>query len=171
MTGRSSKKDVLAAAVLAFFAYRMLVDQRVPILTFVDMLTHEVGRIISYPMPPVVTAIAGSVVQVAVPLVLAIYMFNRDDAGAAVCLGWTATNLLDVARYMAQSPPQQLPLFGGGNTDWSFFFAQTHTTASAHDIEGAVRLVAWIVLGCGAVVLAYAYARETAADRTATASS
>jgi hypothetical protein len=126
------------------------------------MLTHEVGRIATYPFPPVVIAIAGSVFQVAVPLVLAAYMFNRDDAGAAVCLGWTATNLLDVGRYMAQSPPQQLPLLGGGNNDWALFFTQTHTTASAHDIEGVVRLLAWIVLGCGVALLARAYVRDTA---------
>jgi hypothetical protein len=53
----------------------------VPLLGLVDLGFHELGHLLTYLFPDVVTAIMGSVVQAAVPLGLALLF-----AGFAVCL-------------------------------------------------------------------------------------
>lgn len=156
ITGRSRKKDVAIAIALVFFALRMSADARVPLLSLVDLGFHYLGHLVTYPLPPVVTAAAGSLFQVAVPFALAVYFFVRDEAGAALCLGWSATNALDVARYMADAPYQRLPLFGG-KQDWTFVFGRLHLLGTSQEIAGFVRSGAWLMLAAAVVILARPY--------------
>lgn len=150
------------AAGLAFFALRMAVDQRVPFLDLVDLGFHELGHLVTFPLPSVITAAAGSFFQIAVPFGLAAYFFIRDEAGSALCLGWAATNCLDVARYMADAPYQRLPLLGGGLHDWAFVFGELHLMAHSQQIADATRAIGWLMLAGAAVLLAWRYVFVTA---------
>jgi hypothetical protein len=100
---------------------------RVPLLSGVDLGFHELGHLVCYvldaflPWPRIVTAAAGSGFQVGVPLGLAVYFLalRRDRTGGAVCLAWSATAALDVARYVADAPAERLALLGGEH-DWAY---------------------------------------------------
>lgn len=170
ITGRSPKKDAAVGAALLLFLVRMLADARVPFLSLVDLGFHELGHLVTYPLPPVITAAAGSFFQIAVPFGLAAYFFIRDEAATALCLGWSATNALDVARYMADAPYERLPLLGGGMHDWAYVFGHLNLMARSQEIADFVRLAGWLMFIVATVILAWPYlkvVREKPSARTA----
>jgi hypothetical protein len=71
-------------------AYPFLLGKLVPLLGLVDLGFHELGHLLTYPLPDVVTAIAGSAMQVLVPLGLATYFVirGRDLLATGLCLAW-----------------------------------------------------------------------------------
>ena len=83
---------------------------------------HELGHLLAGLMPAMFMFLAGSVLQVAVPLGLAAYfLFRRKEwASAGFCLAWAGTSARDVAVYVADAPVQALPLIGGGTHDWAY---------------------------------------------------
>jgi hypothetical protein len=124
--------------------------ERVPLLGLVDLGFHELGHLICYLLPvgELVTAAAGSFVQVAVPLGLAVYFLalRRDRVGGAACLAWAATSALDASRYIADAPYERLPLIGGEH-DWAFFFSAEVIDAMhrAGSVAAAVSTLAWVL--------------------------
>ena len=50
----------------------------VPLLALVDLGFHELGHLVAAPLPDLATALAGSVMQVAVPTGLAAYFLVRQ---------------------------------------------------------------------------------------------
>ena len=101
---------------------------------------HELGHLLTYPLPDLWTAAMGSIAQIAVPLGLAAYFLwrRRDAASAAVCLAWAGTSAADVAVYVADAPVQQLQLIGGEH-DWAFVLGRLDLLASAGSIAAIVR--------------------------------
>jgi hypothetical protein len=151
-TERSAAKDVAVAISLAGLVIAMIADTRVPLLAYVDLGFHELGHLLTYPLPDLLTAMAGSFVQVAVPLGLAAYFFlRRDHAGSALCLGWAATSAYDVARYVADAPYERLELLGGDH-DWAFVLFELNATESAGAYAAVTRVFAWVVM-LGAIAL------------------
>jgi hypothetical protein len=97
-------------------------SERVPLLSLVDLGFHELGHLLTYPLPwDAVTAAMGTVAQIGVPAGLAVYFawIRRDAIGAAVCLAWAATAARDASVYIADAPTQALELIGGEH-DWAF---------------------------------------------------
>jgi len=94
---------------------------RIPVLTYVNLGIHEAGHMLTYSWSDVRTAMMGSIAQVAIPLLLAVYFFVRrgDWVGAAVCLVWASTSAIEVAAYVADAPKQKLELIGDTH-DWAF---------------------------------------------------
>jgi hypothetical protein len=110
-----------ACAVLGFFTF--VREARVPLLSLVDLGFHELGHLVMYvfPINQVLTAAMGSIMQVAVPIGLAVYFGwrRRDRLAMAVCLAWAATNFRDASVYIADAPYEQLELIGGEH-DWAY---------------------------------------------------
>src|SRR5213592_3143928 len=76
-----------ACLVLGWFAF--VRSRNVPLLSLVDLGFHELGHLLTYWLPDVVTAMMGSINQVLVPLGLATYfLFRRDRLAGALCLAW-----------------------------------------------------------------------------------
>ena len=98
--------------LLGFFAF--VRDTRVPLLGLVDLGFHELGHLVTYVLPDVVTAAMGSVTQVLVPAGLAAYFLfvRRDLLGGGLCLAWAATSAQDASVYIADAPFQRLRLIG-----------------------------------------------------------
>ncbi len=94
---------------------------RIPVLTYVNLGLHEAGHMLTYSWSEVTTAMMGSILQVVVPVLLALYFFFRrgDWVGAGVCLVWAATSGLEVAAYVADAPKQELDLIGDRH-DWAY---------------------------------------------------
>jgi hypothetical protein len=127
-------------------------DVRVPLLGLVDLGFHELGHLLTYPFPDVVTAAMGSIAQVAVPLGLAAYfgVLRGDGVGAAVCLGWAGTSARDAAVYVADAPFQRLELIGGEH-DWAFVLGPEHLDAldAAGTIASVIRVAGTLLLLAG----------------------
>jgi hypothetical protein len=111
-----------AAVALAIGMVAFGFEQPVPALDLFDLGMHELGHLLAALMPDMFMFLAGSVLQVAVPLGLAAYfLFRRKEwASAGFCLAWAGTSARDVAVYVADAPVQALPLIGGGTHDWAY---------------------------------------------------
>ena len=94
---------------------------RIPILTYANLGIHELGHLLTYGFSDLVMAMMGSILQVAAPLLFAVYFFvcRGDWAGAGLCLAWAATSSLEVAAYVADAPARDLVLIGGMH-DWAY---------------------------------------------------
>jgi hypothetical protein len=97
-------------------------NERVPVLTYVNVGMHHAGHMFTYSASELFTTMAGSVAQVAVPLLIALYfLFRRGDwIGAGVCLVWAATSAAEVSLFVADAPTQKLELIGDEQHDWAF---------------------------------------------------
>lgn len=149
------------AACAALVWTGLISGSRVPALALVDLGFHELGHLVAAPLPDLITALAGSVSQIAVPVGLAAYFLfaQRDLLGVGLCLTWAGTSARNVAVYVADAPHQALPLIGGQH-DWGFILAGSLDLAPA--IAGFVTFVAWGLALAGMGVCALGLARATA---------
>lgn len=124
---------------------------RVPLLGLVDLGFHELGHLLTYPFPEPVTAIMGSVAQIAVPLGVALYflLLRQDRLAGGLCLAWAATSAQNVSVYIADAPTQALPLLGDGIHDWAFVLGRVHALGSAATIAGGVKAFGFALLFAG----------------------
>ena len=137
----------VASCVLGWFAFVRGVN--VPVLSLADLGFHELGHLLTYVFPDLVTAMMGSITQVAVPWALAAYFFvgRRDMLGGTFCLAWAGTSAQNASVYIADAPYESLQLIGGSH-DWAFTlgadgFDVLHRAA---DIAAAVRAVGLVML-------------------------
>jgi hypothetical protein len=144
---------VIGCAALGFFPF--VQNRRVPLLGGVDLGFHELGHMLTYPLPDVVTAVMGSVFQVAVPLGLSAYFWfrRRDLPGTGLCLAWAGASAVDVSVYIADAPFQRLQLIGGYH-DWAFLLGPTafDNLDGAAGIAGAVKLLGALFVLAGIAV-------------------
>jgi hypothetical protein len=114
---------VMTCALALWWAFAL--GERVPLLWGVDLGFHELGHLLAAWMPTVLTALAGSATQVAVPLGLAAYfgLLRRQPLSASLMLAWAGTSAQNVSVYVADAPTQYLPLLGGGRYDWAYILA------------------------------------------------
>jgi hypothetical protein len=140
---------VVACAVIGYFPY--VQQRRVPLLGGVDLGFHELGHMLTYVFPDVITAIMGSVFQVVIPLGLAAYfgLRRRDLLAAGLCLAWAGTSAADVSVYIADGPFQRLPLIGGSH-DWAFLLGP----AAFDNLDGAAAIAGAVKVFGGLLVLA-----------------
>jgi hypothetical protein len=122
---------------MGFFPF--VQQRRVPLLGGVDLGFHELGHMLTYVFPDVISALMGSVFQVAVPLGLAAYfgLRRRDFLAAGLCLAWAGTSAVDVSVYVADAPFQRLPLIGGSH-DWAYLLGP----AAFDNMDGAASIAA-----------------------------
>jgi hypothetical protein len=127
-------------------------DDRIPLLTYVNLGFHELGHLIFYLVPfvgTVVTASAGSALQCLVPLGLGVYFlaWPRDRLAGAACFAWAATNFQEASVYIADAPYEELQLIGGEH-DWATVLGPEHLNRLQD--AGSIALT---VRGIGAVIL------------------
>jgi hypothetical protein len=147
----------VAAALAAAVGWRAFIAGReVPILDQFDLGIHELGHLLTAFFPTMVMFIAGSFLQVAVPLGLAWYFgsMQRDAAGGGFCLAWAGASMWDVSVYIADAPIQALPLIGGGQHDWAYLLGPRGWDAIhlADEIAGFVEYSGAVLVGAGIVV-------------------
>jgi hypothetical protein len=139
----------LVCLVFGWFAF--VRGTGVPLLGLVDLGFHELGHLVTYPFPDMVTAMMGSVAQVAVPLGIALYflLIRREPLGGALCLAWAATSAGSVSTYIADAPRQSLPLLGEGIHDWAFVLGRLHALDRASAIAVSVKAFGLVLLFAG----------------------
>jgi hypothetical protein len=126
-----------ACLVLAYYPFAR--GTRVPLLGGVDLGFHELGHMLTYWLPDVVTAMMGSIVQVAVPIGLAAYFWWRHEfLGTGLCLAWGGASAWDASVYIADAPYQLLPLIGGEH-DWAFVLGHWNALEHAAGIASLVK--------------------------------
>jgi hypothetical protein len=142
-----------ACLVVGFFPFMR--QESVPLLWAADLGFHELGHLLTmFWAPRVLTAAAGSAMQIAVPLGLAAYFLlaRKERIAFALMLAWAGTSMANVATYIADAPYQQLELLGGpGGHDWAFLFGPE--VLNDLPASGPVSTAVWIA---GAAVVIFA---------------
>jgi hypothetical protein len=141
--------------VLGWFAFVRGV--RVPILGMVDLGVHELGHMLFFWAPRLVTVCMGNGMQSLMPLTIAVCfgVFRRDWPACGLCLAWCGTTLQDASVYIADAPYQALPLLKENSIhDWGYILGaeQFYATDKADEIASAVRGTGLVLLLAGLLV-------------------
>jgi hypothetical protein len=101
------------------------------VLHLPNLVFHEAGHVLFGFFGRFMTVLGGSLLQLLVPIVLAIaFLRQRNTFGAVVCTWWGGENLLDLAPYIADARSLELVLLGGKTGaeveghDWEFILTQ-----------------------------------------------
>jgi hypothetical protein len=144
------------------------------ILSGIDWGIHVAGYTLTKLWSPLLNAVAGSALEILVPLGIAIYLLavREQPLWGAVFLGWAAESSRHVASYIAQAPGARFGWWDSGTTlhEWAFIL-YGRAIEHAAPLAATLELFAWLMLGT-AFVLALEVALDAlTAWRQATASS
>lgn len=107
------------------------------ILHLPNLVFHEAGHVIFRIFGRFMGVLGGSLMQLLVPLALAVAFLRRHDRfGAAVCVWWAGQNLVDLAPYIADARRLRLTLLGG----------RTGAEVEGHDWEYLLTEMGWLHL-------------------------
>jgi hypothetical protein len=116
----------------------------------VNLVIHEAGHPLFSYLGEWMGVLGGTLLQWAVPLMLAAsFFYRRETTGFVFCLFFFFENWLYTATYMADARAQDLPLvsIGGGDDaihDWNYLFTSMGCLASDTRIASIVRACGWI---------------------------
>jgi hypothetical protein len=147
-------KAGLGLAGCVLIGFFVLGDRSVPLLSLVNLGFHELGHLLTYPFPDLITAAMGSVTQTLVPLGLAAYFVwrTRDWVAVGLCLAWAGSNAQEWAVYVADAPYERLELLGGGLHDWAAVLGRLNAIGAADEIAAVLRVLAWAWVFAGAAI-------------------
>ncbi len=136
----------------------------------ITLVFHEMGHIVFSPFGRTMTILGGSVMQLLVPTVAALYLLlvQRDWFGLAVGQAWLAFSGWDLATYVSDANKENLPLVSLGGVpehDWSTLLTQWHLLNSCDTLATATRVAAftcWALAMALAIWLVAKMARKTA---------
>jgi len=117
---------------------------------------HEFGHLICGPLGQFLGVLGGSLMQCLVPVISFLMFYRQRDFFAfAFSFVWLGSNLLGVARYMADARALRLPLvspFGGNGEvihDWNFILHRLGWLAHDTTIAGVVRGFGLVAMAIG----------------------
>jgi hypothetical protein len=159
---------VAAAVVTVLLAWLTYSRQGwIPILSAFDLGVHEFGHLLTCWAPPLMCSFAGSLLQVAAPLLLAGYFWWRRDQFAVVLMvAWAAENLHNVSVYIADAEVMILPLFGddgsGAGHDWHNILLELNALGATDQLALVVKTgsVILFVVALGLAALGFSRARR-----------
>jgi hypothetical protein len=149
---------VVRAPVLLWLAYvgvRQVVDPSyTSIFGPLNLALHEAGHLLFAFLPgDFVTVAGGTLLQLAAPVLSAVMFLRQPDYFAlTVCGAWLATNLYNVAEYMADARAQELPLVTVGDGecvichDWGYMLGQLGLLSFDTSLAGLVRVLAFVIM-------------------------
>jgi len=160
----SEDRSVIARAVLmtllAFLAVCLTINHScwTPFAAL-DMVVHEVGHPLFAYFGEWMHYAGGTILQLAVPLLATIVLLKQGEYfGLPLGGTWIAVNMFEIARYIADTRTQELPLvtlgFAGGEpaevkfTDWEYLLDRIPGLSIEYDTDVAlaVRIAAYMIL-------------------------
>ena len=120
---------------------------------------HEMGHLVFNWAPHLITALMGSVFQVAVPIAVIVIFYRQPDYfGMSVGGFWLSYSLYELSVYVGDARSRDLPLVGFAaqedlEHDWNFILGKLHMLPLDHFFAFLLRVAAF---GAGAASLAFA---------------
>ena len=107
------------------------------VLHLPNLIFHEAGHVIFGFLGRFMTVLGGSLLQIAIPLIVAgAFLRQGNRFGAAAGIWWAGENLLDLAPYIADARRLQMVLLGG----------RTGAEVEGHDWEYLLTEMGWLHL-------------------------
>jgi len=104
----------------------------------ISLAFHEMGHLLFGWAPQIITALMGSVVEAAIPIIVMIIFLRRPDYfGVAVGGFWLSYVLAELSVYIGDARAQDLPLVGFAaqedlQHDWNFVLGKLHMLPLDH---------------------------------------
>ncbi len=120
----------------------------------VDLIIHEAGHWIFIFFGRFISILGGSLTQVAIPVMFALYfLIKKDFYSVSILTMWVGYNIVNVSIYMADSIKMALPLLGGESSihDWNYIFSALHILNQTNAIASTVNALGVFVIIAGAV--------------------
>jgi hypothetical protein len=118
-----------------------------------DLVFHEAGHVIFSPFGRFMTVLGGSLLQVLIPVIVAVAFVRQEEMfGAAVGAWWAGQNLVDLAPYIADARALRLMLIGGKTGaeveghDWEFLLNTLGVSHFAHPIGYATHAIGILIM-------------------------
>lgn len=103
-------------------------------IDYVTLIVHEAGHPLFSFFGDTISALGGTIAQLAFPLAFIWYFFfSGQKFSAAIISYWLGFSLINVGIYAGDARVQALPLIGGEH-DWAFLFSQWHLLDRAEGI-------------------------------------
>ena len=123
-----------------------------PLFKGLNLGIHELGHYLFAPFGRFMGMLGGSLLQCLAPVLsMGMFLRQRDWFAIPVCFGWLATNLFDVATYVADARRMALPLGrpGGGHVihDWNWLLGRMGLLACDTQIAFDLRCAATAAMG------------------------
>ena len=122
-------KAIFAIIITWYFIYCLRSLENSHIVTIVNLIIHEAGHSILFFFGQFIQVLGGSLFQVFVPLIFAIYFLIQEDIySSGIILLWVGESVIEVSRYAGDAILMQLPLLGGDNVihDWNWLLFNTN---------------------------------------------
>ncbi len=114
-------------------------------LDYVNLIIHEGGHFFFSWFGYTITILGGTLAELIVPSLCAMYFFRQREATAvAFCGFWFFENFLYIGTYMADARAEALPLVGSGDHDWEILFGQWNLLTLDQRIGGTTRAIGWL---------------------------
>jgi hypothetical protein len=145
------------AFYILFLLYALTNNSGFLLIDYVFVPIHEAGHLLLSYFGHTLMVAGGTLLQLGVPLMLAIYFaLHRQATGTAFCGFFFFENFLNVATYMADSRRMELQYVTVGDPDlaehdWLTMFSQIGILQYDTKIAAAVRAIGW--MGMIAVVV------------------
>ncbi len=135
----------------AFFLFELASGRDFPkLMDLVFIPIHEGGHLLFAWFGQFISVAGGTFLQLAVPVMLAVYFaFRRQAQAVAFCIFFFFEQFLPISIYMADARAQQLPLLTVGDSevvihDWNFLFGKFGLLAHDTQIASATRVFGWL---------------------------
>jgi hypothetical protein len=120
------------------------------LLDWINLFVHEAGHFVFRIFGQWMHMIGGSLLQVVVPLALAVVSFRQDPSHSTLPLFWAGESMVNLSVYIADAPYKQLKLIARGLVhDWNWLLADNLEAAGT---------IATVVFGAGILWCAAAVA-------------
>ncbi|HEX8000301.1 MAG TPA: hypothetical protein VF528_18095 [Pyrinomonadaceae bacterium] len=164
---KSSRRDpvrvVVALIAGAYFLWALLHPLDWRLIDNVNLVMHEAGHILFMPFGEFVMIAGGSLFQLIVPVVFAIYFYHQGKHySCALVLLWVGESLLNVSVYAGDAVSMQLPLLGGQDSihDWRYMLEHLGWLSHTAKIARALHATAFLLV-LGATAWAVSVALRT----------
>ncbi len=123
------------------------------ILDGANLIFHEAGHILFSPFGDFMQYLGGSLMQILIPAICAIYFWlHQQRSSSAVTLFWAGESLTNVAIYVADARRMELPLIGGDH-DWNYLLDALNLLNRAESLGGFVFILGVLTILFSLVLL------------------
>ena len=146
---RDPLKIVVASLASCYFLWAAVHPADWRFVDNFNLVIHEAGHILFIPFGQFITIAGGSLFQVIVPAVFAVYFYYQEKYfSSALVLFMVGESLLNVSVYAGDAVTMQLPLLGGDDSihDWNWMLDRLGLLDHTAEIAGAIRALGTLMI-------------------------
>lgn len=159
---RDPVKTIIAVVASGYFLWAAFHPEDWRFVDNFHLVMHEAGHILFMPLGQFMTIAGGSLFQILVPLIFALYFFRQGKQfSGALLLFLMGESMVNVSVYASDAVAMQLPLLGGDDSihDWNWMLDELGLLGRTREIAGGIR-AAGVLAILFAAACSFLYARR-----------